>query len=81
MIAEIPLRLRQYKSWLRFRDNVSVLKSARQAATVQRGTGLLTSGNRVGLRLRVEIVNLLAIAVFDDSAAQLQGGGEGSVVG
>lgn len=31
MIAEIPLRLRQYKSWLRFRDNVSVLKSARQA--------------------------------------------------
>ena len=32
MIAEIPLRPRQYKSWLRFRDNVSVLKSARQAA-------------------------------------------------
>ena len=47
------------------------------------GTGLcpLASGNRVGLRLRVEIVNLPAIAVFDDSAAQLQGGGEGSVVG
>ena len=49
----------------------------------RRGTGLcpLESGNRAGLRLLVEVVNLLAIAVFDDSAAQLQGGGEGSVVG
>lgn len=55
----------------------------RRPRAEQRGTGLcpLASGNRVGLRLRVEIVNLLAIAVFDDSAAQLQGGGEGSVVG
>jgi hypothetical protein len=50
---------------------------------LRKGTGWcpLESGNRGGLRLRVEFVNLLAIAVFDDSAAQLQGGGEGSIVG
>ena len=54
-----------------------------EVTELRRGAGLcpFESGNRGGLRLRVEVVNLLAIAVFDDSAAQLQGGGEGSVLG